>query len=55
MFSKTDPNQFLVKKSGTRIGAYLGVGVGYLDVAGKEYSYPHPYMQQSSIEIFKLP
>jgi hypothetical protein len=30
-------------KSGIGIDAYLGVGVGYLDVAEKQYAHPHPY------------
>jgi hypothetical protein len=54
MFFKTDSDEFQVNKSGIGIGAYLGVGVAYLDVAEKEYSYPHP-IQQSFIEVFKLP
>jgi len=55
MFSKTDSDEFQVKKSGIGIGASVGLCVGYLDVAEKEYSYSHSYIQQSFIEIFKSP
>jgi hypothetical protein len=39
MFCKTDSDEFQVKKSGIGIDASLGVGVGYRDVAEKQYSY----------------
>jgi hypothetical protein len=54
-FCKTDSDELQVNKSGIGTGSSLDVGVGYFDFAEKEYSYPHPFMQQSFIEIFKLP
>jgi hypothetical protein len=42
MIFKTDSDEFQVKKSGIAMGAYLGVGVGYWDVAGKTIFIPTP-------------
>jgi hypothetical protein len=45
----------LSQKSGIDNGASLDVGVGYLDVAEKQYSQPPTLIQQSYIEMFQSP
>jgi hypothetical protein len=42
MIFKTDSDELQVEKSGIGIGAYLGVGVAYWDVAEKRIVIPTP-------------